>query len=68
MMEMEDFIELKSKVNPNQFDFYEACFRTSGAEGMLCEVIDKRAMDMILNRRKNGMPLIKDSEAARFSD
>jgi hypothetical protein len=25
-------------------------------------------MDMLLNRKKNGMPLVKDSEAARYSE
>ncbi len=68
MMEMEEFNELMSKVNPNQIDFYEACFGAYGSKGTLCEVVDKRAMDMVLNRKKNGMPLVKDSEAARHSE
>lgn len=36
MVEMEHFADLINKVNPNQIDFYEACFTEEGYKGTIC--------------------------------
>ena len=41
-----------------QIDFYKACFGSDGQNGQLLQVIDKKAIEMIENRAKMGLPLI----------
>lgn len=67
MIEMEEFTELINKVNPNQVDFYDACFSAEGYKGTICQITDRRAMDMVLNRIRNGVEGVSEIDSMRYS-